>query len=790
MYSYPSSFSSPSSSGYSGYSGYPGVSSSSSLSGGIDPSERSQILIQIKNAKVNYAKVIEKIDFRPYMLDLPPPAASSSSSTSPRMAIYLPDTHNVHVVFEKYIKLYKGVIGSPALVFVDRKAYSDYILYARELIKKNTASAASTTPGPHALVDSDKIRMINNNITFIVNLLFQNNRIIVTGNKNDQIQVTVADKPVIVSQSYYLDTYNKDEISYSSTTPTVKKYESGDKIIVEKEKEASDLKIKIDGLKAVRKSKEQVWITAKDTYKKNPIPINLDAVDKARDEYNQALDNENETTVERSKLVSEINQLRYGSKEVVSILEKLERDSRPIEEKERNKIVLEKEIDLLEKKAKLMEDTQIKIRDEIIGELKDILETVFLVNDEDLRTIHTEKMDVGLEAKLATKVEETKAEIKRLREDEDTHKDLLDGDVQKIEQYITRMKSVDKLKKELEAIEGKSTKLAIGSFSQNPYSRNSIMYVRYELKTKESEKKKVEEQLTELKYKQKREELRLENYTLRVYVYELKGVSLVSKYLSNGKKNQQFVLLQRKGYGVRGSSEYQKNADKLIRDAPMFSAASCLQQKTDIQNMFDNIILSTKEKIKDTLDQQQSGGGNGDGDGTGKEDGNGNGSEEGSPKPDTKQRLIESYKKFSMSKLLFDPEQAYDSKQPPTKKCRGSIHDREDDTESKLIQSVKIKMGTYPPFLIPQTFYRMHKVSYYPPIPDDVDMKCNPPPPELCNATIYNLDMLLYPSDIQVAFPSINTTAESIKYTDTIQKQHKFKNMGIIVGSNSNGEEF
>jgi hypothetical protein len=695
------------------------------------------------------------------------------------MAIYLPDTHNVHVVFEKYIKLYKGVIGSPALVFVDRKAYSDYILYARELIKKNAASAAST-PGPHALVDSDKIRMINNNITFIVNLLFQNNRIIVTGNKNDQIQVTVADKPVIVSQSYYLDTYNKDEISYSSTTPTVKKYESGDKIIVEKEKEANDLKDDIDKLKVIRKTKEQDWINAKNTYKLNPNSPNLDAVDKARDEYNQALDNENEKAVERSKLVSEINQLRYGSKEVVSILEKLERDSRPIEEKERNKIVLEKEIDLLEKKAKLMEDTQIKIRDEIIRELMDIFETVFLLSKEEMdnnitKDIPPSKMDVVLEAKLATKVEETRAEIKRFREEDDNNP-LLSRDVEKIEQYITRMKSVDKLKKELEAIEGKSTKLAIGSFSQNPYSRNSIMYVRYELKTKESEKKKVEEQLTDLKYKQKREELRLENYTLRVYVYELKGVSLVSKYLSNGKKNQQFVLLQRKGYGVRGSSEYQKNADKLIRDAPMFSAASCLQQKTDIQNMFDNIILSTKEKIKDTLDQQQSGGGDG------KEDGDEN--REGSSKPDTKQRLIESYKKFSMSKLLFDPEEAYVSKQPPTKKCRGSIHDREDDTESKLIQSVKIKMGTYPPFLIPQTFYKMHKVSYYPPIPDDVDMKCNPPPPELCNATIYNLDMLLYPSDIQVAFPSINTTADSIKYTDTIQKQHKFKNMGIIVGSN------
>ncbi len=786
------------SSGFSSFGSSSFGSSSSSLSGmgtgmgtgGMDPSERSQILIQIKNARVNYAKVIEKIDFRPYMLDLPPAtsssssfSSSSSSSSSARMAIYLPDTHNVHIVFEKYIKLYKGVIGNPALVFVDRKAYSDYILYARDLIKKTNAPGAPTPPpnGPQNLVDDDKIRMINNNITFIVNLLFQKNRIIVTGSKNDQIQVIVADKPTIVSQSYYLDTYNKDEISYSSGSgsTTVKKYVSGDTIIVQKEAEASDLKIKIDDLKKERKDKEQDWIKAKDKYKKTPIAVNLTAVENARDEYNKALDKENEKVVERNKIVSEINQLRYGSKEVVSILERIERDSRPIEEKERNKIVLEKEIELLENKTKLIENTRAKISTDIIDELLDILETIFDVQ-------HTEaasyKREVAvLEAKLKTKVNETKAEIDSLRnklddeivdEEDNTTMQLLEMNQKEIEDYTTRMKSVEKLKKELEAIEGKNNKLVVGSFSQNPYPRDSLMYVRYEIKTKESEKKKVEEQLTELKYKQKREELKLENYTLRVYVYELKGVSLVSKYLSNGKKNQQFALLQSKGYGVRGTSEYQKNADKLMKDAPMFSAASCLQQKTEIQNMFDNIVLSTREKIKDALDNQQQVGGAGNGEGVGAE----------SLQPaSTKERIIQNYKKFSISELLLGPEKPYVSKQPPSKKCTGSIRERGDDTESKLLQSVNIKMGSYPPFLIPQTFYKMHKVSYYPPIKDDVELNCVPPPPSECVAGVYNLDMLLYPSDIQVAFPNINTTEESIKYKETIQKQHKFENTGMIV---------
>ena len=790
------------SSGFSSFGSSSFGSSSSSLSGmgtgmGMDPSERSQILIQIKNARVNYAKVIEKIDFRPYMLDLPPAtsssssssssfSSSSSSSSSARMAIYLPDTHNVHIVFEKYIKLYKGVIGNPTLVFVDRKAYSDYILYARDLIKKTNAPGAPTPPpnGPQSLVDDDKNRMINNNITFIVNLLFQKNRIIVTGSKNDQIQVIVADKPTIVSQSYYLDTYNKDEISYSSGSgsTTVKKYVSGDTIIVQKEAEASDLKKEIDDLKKERKDKEQDWIKAKDKYKTTPIAVNLTAVENARDEYNKALDKENEKVVERNKIVSEINQLRYGSKEVVSILERIERDSRPIEEKERNKIVLEKEIELLDKKTKIIEDTRAKISSDIIDELIHILRTIFKVESSE---VNDYKREVAvLEARLTTKVTETKAKIDSLRnklddeivdeivDEEGNTMRLLEMNQKEIEDYTTRMKSVEKLKKELEAIEGKNNKLVIGSFSQNPYPRDSLMYVRYEMKTKESEKKKVEEQLTELKYKQKREELKLENYTLRVYVYELKGVSLVSKYLSNGKKNQQFALLQSKGYGVRGTSEYQKNADKLMKDAPMFSAASCLQQKTEIQNMFDNIVLSTREKIKDALDNQQQVGGAGNGEGVGAEP---------LQPASTKERIIQNYKKFSISKLLLDPEEAYVSKQPPSKKCTGSIHDRDDDTESKLLQSVNIKMGSYPPFLIPQTFYKMHKVSYYPPIKDDVELNCDPPPPSECVAGVYNLDMLLYPSDIQVAFPNINTTEESIKYKETIQKQHKFENTGMIV---------
>ena len=192
---------------------YSSSSSSSSSASSKDAAiEQTQLVIKFKDAVINYSKK-EDIDFKPYMLDIPsaPSGSGFGASSAPRLSIYLPDTHNVAYIFDKYFRLYKTAVGNPALVFVEKKMFLEYMQFARELIKKGGDDRLA----PKSPVSADdKIKMVNNNIVFIVNTLFQKNRIIVTGNKKDRIQTTVAGKPVVVAQSYYLDTYNLDELSY------------------------------------------------------------------------------------------------------------------------------------------------------------------------------------------------------------------------------------------------------------------------------------------------------------------------------------------------------------------------------------------------------------------------------------------------------------------------------------------------------------------------------------------------------------------------------------------------
>ena len=84
------------------------------------------------------------------------------------MAIYLPEKHNVEYVFGRYIKIYKNAVGNPATVFIDKRTYMEYTQFANELIKNERALPTPPPPprGPHDLIDDDKVRMINNNISF------------------------------------------------------------------------------------------------------------------------------------------------------------------------------------------------------------------------------------------------------------------------------------------------------------------------------------------------------------------------------------------------------------------------------------------------------------------------------------------------------------------------------------------------------------------------------------------------------------------------------------------------
>jgi len=319
------------------------------------------------------------------------------------------------------------------------------------------------------------------------------------------------------------------------------------------------------------------------------------------------------------------------------------------------------------------------------------------------------------------------------------------------------------------------------------------------IKKLDEEIRKIDDGIREVESNIKRERLKLEDYKLRIYVYELKGAKLVNKYMSNGKKNQQFVLLEKKGYddSVKGSDAYKKNADKMVKDAPMFSQASCLQKKIDIQNMFDNMILTTKEKIKDALDEQTGGG-----------DGPEEKKEESKfkkllgllldpPEPVTEKSGI----RFTKSRNEADDVACTATIKKAVKaKSKEGKEGKEDDTDeakaedmvNRMRRMTKVPLGTYPSFLIPQSYFEMHQVLYRPASASKVDVDCvNPPMNEKKEIVIRNLEQLLYPSKIPIIFPGLAVPDdEKKKYKETIEKPTKFGPMkSLIVEQNEMTEE-
>jgi hypothetical protein len=294
--------------------------------------------------------------------------------------------------------------------------------------------------------------------------------------------------------------------------------------------------------------------------------------------------------------------------------------------------------------------------------------------------------------------------------------------------------------------------------------------------------------------------------------------------MSNGKKNQQFVLLEKKGYddSVKGSDAYKKNADKMVKDAPMFSQASCLQKKIDIQNMFDNMILTTKEKIKDALDEQTGGG---DGPEEKKEGDTKKEEEKPEEKPEEEKKEESKFKKL-LGLLLDPPEPVTDKSGIRFTKSRNEADDvactatikkavkakvkedkeegvekgkeekgkeekgdddideaKAEDMVNRMRRMTKVPLGTYPSFLIPQSYFEMHQVLYRPASASKVDVDCvNPPMNEKKEIVIRNLEQLLYPSKIPVIFPGLAVPDdEKKKYKETIEKPTKFGPMKSLV---------
>jgi hypothetical protein len=763
----------------------------------VTQEEKSQLLIVFENAKINYSKT-QTIDFKPHMLGIPSRSgssissssnsSSSSSSTANGLAIYLPERHNVEYVFNRYIKVYKNAVGNPATVFIDNRTYAEYTQFANELIKNEKTAGPTPPTGPHDLIDDDKIRMINNNISFVINTLFRKNRIITTGAKKDKIQTIVAEKPVQVDQSFYLESYNVHPSSYSPSGGT-KKYESGDVRILEKETVASELKTGIDDLAATRQTAEKAWIDAKQAYatalrafKAAASPISLaakntaqDTMNTERDKYLEARNNEKEKIEERNKVVSEINQLRYGVyPQAVDILNKIRQLKEGVYDSSNrdyyyygrsstsddslkgiNKaiIVATNEIELLKKKKDKHEEEYRKMETDLLEEKRRILEDILRITGP-IRDVNHEYMNRRPNLRVSGQKE---------RYDKATELvETLRSNRERERREIS--KTEDKIKEKEDALTVKNDK-----------------------------KMKKDREI-------KQEELKLEDYTLRTYLYKIVGASLITKYTSNGKKNPQFELLERKGYSesVKGSAEYQKNANQMIKDAPMFSQASCLQKKTEIQTMFDRILSHTKEKVANAIDSQIGGAFT---------------SEmvtmtDDLPVPEpvlfpelrkkfaelkaTYAETKDKYKNYNVMKdFVFhedDPPNAkyftYKDKCDGEIDCTATIKEsteekkrKEEELKRKFERMTKISLGTYPPLLMPQGYYKMHQMVYYE-SSTVVDLDCEKPPFKK-ELTIANLDMVLNPSQIPKSFPALMSDDDNIKYNKSIKEKYLFSPIKI-----------
>ena len=775
-------------------------SSSSSLSSktNVTQEEKSQLIIVFENAKINYSKT-QTIDFKPYMLGIPSGTGSSmsmsSSSSSSRsssgsgsgLAIYLPERHNVEYVFNRYIKIYKNAVGNPATVFIDNRTYAEYAQFANELIKNEKTTYPSPGPpvaprGPHDLIDDDKARMINNNISFVINTLFQKNRIITTGDKKDRIQTIVAEKPVPVDQRFYLDSYNVHAISYSPSGGT-KKYESGDVRILEKEGVASELKAEIDALAKTRQTAEDAWIDAKKDYAtaltafKSAVPpvspaaknTAQDTMNAKRDEYLEARNNEKEKIEERNKVVSEINQLRYGvypkAVDILKTIRQLREGNYDSSDRDtfyysrsstsdyslkgiqKDIITYTNEIELLKEKKKKHEEEYHKMGTEIQEEKTRILIDILLRThpilnvDNDYATIRPDPLVLGQKARYDKATELVEILIRK-RDSE--RRDILQTEID--------------IRKKEEALKGKNEK-----------------------------KMEIDRQI-------KQKEMELEDYTLRTYLYKIVDASFITKYASNGKKNPQFELLERKGYNesVKGSAEYQKNANQMIKDAPMFSQASCLQKKTEIQTMFDNMLSRAKEKVANAIDNQIGGTAP---------------TAPTAPTPTTPVPVLfpELRKKFAELQTMYAattekynnfsviPDLVLRPAEPPnpnyfthTDKCDIDINctatikesteekkRKEEELKRKFERMTKISLGTYPPLLMPQGYYKMHQMVYYE-SSNIVDLDCENPPLKR-DLTIANLDIVLNPSKIPMSFPDLMSDDDNVKYNKSIKEKYLFR---------------
>lgn len=724
--------------------------------GEFSDEEQSQLRLMIKKFTINYKPATGKeIVFSPSMLELGETeyavgsttgitnGANTSSSSigstrlkqsvrSDRSVVYLPDTHKIRPIFMKYYKQYSPTIGNPALVFIDKATFLDYMKYATKLIadeqKKAAAAAAASppvSPPPQSsLVDSNKERQLNDNIKFVIETIFSKNRVLTVGG-DFKVQVTVGGRKVLLNQEYYIESL-PTIFDKSTPTTTVPIYASADSEVIDLEGKADKKREDIDNKEQVRKTQEanletaqNVLNIAKDALraaiKATPVGSvtpnqptleqNIrDANDKlleARTAYKKAREEEKIAISDRAAILNKINQFKYGREnskitEILSKISALKRE-KAAKELEIGKINLSKTKidDEITKKMTDIEETKKKLTAEIKNAAK-----IYGIMDtgKNNETILSE-----INAEYAANVIRIKAiQSARLREAEE--KAELDKKLLQNSQYDIIAKMIKKL---METLKVDKEMVDIGSSSSNNLltKKKTLQANLTALEVDNNKKAKEIEKLN----------LSLYDYTLRVYIFNMPPLSLISKYLENGKENPQFVSMHKKFYK---SVEADELALSRVGSRQTFlSTVNCAKDRNEIRKMYDNIMGSAKRTVEDAID------------GIGIQDGGAGGG------------AMDKIKAALMHPA--DDPPVYEDPDSGGWTAKILKKPGEDDT-SKYVSMVG--MGKYPLYFTLFGLYRMHKPTVDPPSEDKIDVACEspPPPPERHSVIrVRNLNLLL-----------------------------------------------
>jgi hypothetical protein len=727
--------------------------------GEFSDEEQSQLRLMIKKFTINYKPATGKeIVFSPSMLELGETeyavgingansSSSSSSSTSSsigstrlkqsvrgdRSVVYLPDTHKIRPIFMKYYKQYSPTIGNPALVFIDKATFLDYMKYATKLIadeqKKAAAAAASppvSPPPQSSLVDSNKERQLNDNIKFVIETIFSKNRVLTVGG-DFKVQVTVGGRKVLLNQEYYIESLPTIP-DKSTPTTTVPIYASADSEVINLEGKADKKREDIDNKEQVRKTQEanletaqNVLNTAKDALRaaiKATTPVggvtpnqqtleqNIrqanDKLLEARTAYKKAREEEKIAISDRAAILNKINQFKYGREnskitEILSKISALKREKAAKElEIEKNKLSITKvDGDITNKKSDI-ETTELKLTKEITNAAK-IYGITITGSGKNNETILAE-----INAEYKANIVRTNA-IQSARRTDAEEKAELDKKMLQNSQYEIIAKMIKKL---MDTLKVDKEMVDIGSSSSSNLltKRKGIETNLTALEVDKNKKAKEIEKLN----------LSLYDYTLRVYMFDMPPLSLISKYLENGKENPQFVSMHKKFYK---SVEADELALSRVGSRQTFlSTVNCAKDRNEIRKMYDNIMGSAKRTVEDAID------------GIGIQDGGAGGA-------------MDKIKAALMHPA--DDPPVYEDPDSGGWIAKILKKPGEDDT-SKYVSMVG--MGKYPLYFTLFDLYRMHKPTVDPPSEDKIDVACEspPPPPERHSVIrVRNLNLLL-----------------------------------------------